>query len=334
MSTADSSRLSAVTIGTLFAKRIRLGVLALAVVGIGLVFPFPVEGRLWGHVFNLAHAPTFFCTFLVVVGLLDPSALGLPKRFATVLPMTTGRTAVVAAVLIGLGVLGECLQFFAGRSPSLKDVAANSAGLLAAFVWVSGRRSFAMIRHFSGVIAIVVLAAASLTPLINIRECVEQLRQMPQLTSFERPLELGSWKARDATMTRSTEWSTDGVRSLKVELQPAAYPSVSFYWPNADWQGYQVFAVDFRNPNEKPVTLTIKVQDRQHSLNDKGRRDRFNYDVVLASGEVRSVSIAIREIQRAPENRNMQMDQISLVEIFASGLTERTSFFVDHLRLE
>ena len=160
MSHPDSPRLPAATAGSLLLSRSRLGVLALAIVGIGLLFPFPVEGRFWGHVFNLAHAPTFFCTFLMVVGLLDPSAIGLSQRFATVLPMTTGRTVGVAAVLTGLGVLGECLQFFVGRSPSLKDVAANSAGLLAAFVWVSGRRSAVMPRHSSGLIAILVLAAA------------------------------------------------------------------------------------------------------------------------------------------------------------------------------
>jgi hypothetical protein len=334
MSHADSPRLSPVTIGTLLARRLRLAVLALLVVGIGLVFPFPVEGRLWGHIFNLAHAPTFFCTFLAIVGLLDPSAIGLSKRFATALPMTIRRTAAVVAVLTVLGVVGEFLQFFAGRSPSLKDVASNSAGLLAAFVWVSGVTSSGMRRIFSGFMAILFIASASFTPLMNVWDCFEQLRQMPQLASFERSLELGSWKTRDAEMTWSTEWSTHGERSLQADLQPARYPSVSFFWPTADWQGYQTFAVDVRNPTDASLRLTIKVQDRQHGLNDQGRLDRFNRDVVLAPGEVRSVAIAISEIRQAPENRSMQMNQISLVEFYASGLKEPTTFFVDNLRLE
>jgi hypothetical protein len=334
MSPADSLRPPPATTGTLLAGRLRLAVLALAVVGVGLVFPFPVEGRLWGHIFNLAHAPTFFCTFLAIVGLLDPSSIGLSNRFATVLPMTVGRTAAGVALLTVLGVVGEFLQFFVGRSPSLKDVAANLAGLLAAFVWVSGRRSSVVKRRFSGFIAVLVLAAVSSTPLMNVRDCVAQLRQMPLLASFERPLELGSWKTRDAKMSRSTEWFTDGEYSLKVELRPARYPSVSFVWPTADWQGYQTFAADFRNPSEEAVTLTIKIQDRQHSWSDNGRLDRFNHDVVLAPGETRSESIAIKAIRQAPENRSMEMDQISLVEIFVSGLKGRTTFFVDNLRLE
>ena len=335
MSPADSPRLPHVPTGTLLAGRLRLVVLALAAVGVGLVFPFPVEGRLWGHVFDLAHAPTFFCTFVAIAGLLDPSSIGLSGRFATAFPMTVGRTVAGAALLTLLGVMGEILQFFAGRSPSLKDVASNSAGLLAAFVWISGSRSPGIKRRGAGFIAILCIAAASFTPLMNVRDCVAQLRQMPLLASFERPLELGSWKTRHAGMSRSAEWSTDGEYSLKVDLRPARYPSVSFFWPAADWQAYQTFAVDFRNPSAEAVTLTIKVQDRQHGLNDKaGRSDRFNRDVVLAPGEVRSVAIAISQIQQGPENRSMQMDQISLVEFFVSGLKEPTTFFVDNLRLE
>ncbi|MCP4172168.1 MAG: hypothetical protein GY758_15500 [Fuerstiella sp.] len=334
MSHSDTPRQSFLTVGSLLAGRLRLAVLVLAVVAIALVFPFPVEGRLWGHIFNLAHAPTFFCMFLIIVGLLDPSAIGPSNRIATVLPMTVARTAAVASLLMVLGIVAEVLQAFAGRSPSLKDVAANSAGLLAAFVWISGTGSSVLKRGLSVLIVILVLAATSFTPLMNIRDCVDQLRLMPQLASFERPLELGSWKVRNATMTRSTEWSTDGEHSLKVQLQAARYPSLSFFWPAADWQGYQMFAVDFRNPADTPLTLTVKVQDRQHGLSSMGRSDRFSRNVVLASGEVRTVAIAVSDIRQAPKNRSMQMDQISLVEVFASGLKERAGFFVDNLRLE
>ncbi|MEO1979949.1 MAG: hypothetical protein ABGZ24_05485 [Fuerstiella sp.] len=334
MSHPDSPRLPAASTGSLLASRLRLAVLALAAVGIGLIFPFPVEGRLWGNIFNLAHAPAFFCTLLTIVGLLDPSAVGLPKRLATVIPMTVGRTAVVAILLTVLGLVGEFLQYFAGRNPSLKDVAANSAGLLAAFVWVSGRKATGVKRLLAGLIVVLIIAVASSGPLMNVWDCVQQLRQMPLLASFERPLELGSWKAQNATMTPSTEWSTHGERSLQVDLQPSRYPGVSFFWPNADWQGYQTFAVDFRNPTDRSLTLIIKVQDREHKLRGKDSKDRFRRNVTLEPGEVRNVLIVIAEIRQAPENRSMQMDHISLVQIFTSNLKDRTTFFVDNLRLE
>lgn len=334
MSHPDSPRLPNPKAGTLLAKRLRLSVLALAVVGVGLVFPFPVEGRLWGNVFNLAHAPAFFCTMLAIVGLLDPTVVGLPGRLGTVVPMTIGRTAGVAVLLTALGLIAEFVQYFVGRNPGLKDVAANSAGLLAAFIWVSGRRWTGVKRLVPVLISVLVMAAASFSPFMHAWDCVEQLRQMPLLASFERPRELGSWTTRDATIRPSTEWSTHGERSLRVDLSPAKYPAASFIWPNADWQQYKTFAIDFRNPTDIPLSLTIKVQDRNHVLSDRGRSDRFSRDVVLAPGEIRNIEIAISEIRQAPATRNMRMDEISLVQVFTSNLKDPMTFFMDNLRLE
>ncbi|MCP4786534.1 MAG: hypothetical protein GY903_05015 [Fuerstiella sp.] len=334
MSHPDSPRLPVPAAGTLLAKRTRLAVSTLAVVGISLVFPFPVEGRLWGHIFNLAHAPAFFCTLLAIVGLLDPSAVGLPKRFATVIPMSISRTAAVAALLAVLGLIAEFLQYFAGRNPNLKDVAANSGGLLAAFVWVSGQKTAGVKRYVAGLFTVLIIAVASFTPLMNVSECVRQLHQMPLLASFERPLELGSWRAQNATMTRSPAWSTHGKRSLQVDLQPAQYPGVSLFWPNADWQGYQSFAIDLHNPADRPLPLIIKIQDREHELSGRDPRDRFRRHVLLEPGQVRNIRIAISEIRQAPENRSMRMDQISLVQVFTSNLKVPTTYFVDNLRLE
>ena len=334
MSHPDSPRLPTPVTGNLLAKRLRLAVIALAAVGIGLVVPFPVEGRLWANIFNLAHAPAFFCTLLAMVGLLDPTAVGLPGRLGAVVSMTIGRTAGVAVLLTAFGLIGEFVQYFVGRNPSLKDVAANSTGLLAAFVWVSGRRWTGVKRLVPVLISILIMAVASFSPLMNAWDCVEQWRQMPLLASFERPRELGSWTTRNATIRPSTDWSTHGERSLQVDLYPAEYPAASFIWPNADWQRYQTFAVDFRNPSDIPLPLTIKVQDRDHALSDRDRSDRFTRDVVLAPGEIRSVAIAISQIRQAPATRDMRMDQISLVQVFTSNLKDPITFFMDNLRLE
>ena len=337
MSQPDSPRPLTGATGSLLAARLRLAVLALAAVGIALLFPFPVMGRLWGNIFDIAHAPTFFCTFLAIVGLMDPSAIGLPKRLATIFPMTVGRTAVVAVMLTVLGTIGEILQYFASRKPSLQDVAANSAGLLAAFVWVNGRRSTGAKRLMHVTIVVLIMAVASFSPFMNAWDCVRQLRQMPLLASFERPLELGSWTAEDAEMTQSTEWSTNGKRSLRVDLQPAEFPGVAFVWPNADLRRYQTFAVDFRNPTDVPLPLSIEVQDRGQALSGRDSSDRsdcFYRDIVLAPGEALSVAIAISQIRQAPATRDMRMDQISLVQVFTSNLKDPITFFMDNLRLE
>ena len=56
----------------------RLLILVIGGLGLltGLVFPFPMNGRYWNTVFDLAHAPAFFLIFLLVAGFLAPASIG------------------------------------------------------------------------------------------------------------------------------------------------------------------------------------------------------------------------------------------------------------------
>ena len=96
------------------ARRLLLAASVVVVVALGLVLPIPLDGRLWGNLFDLAHAPVFCAMLLGVVGAFDPQSIGLPNRLSTVVAMTRLRVLRIAAVLMVVGGVGEFLQKFAG----------------------------------------------------------------------------------------------------------------------------------------------------------------------------------------------------------------------------
>ena len=175
---------------TTLIRRLLLVAGLLVVVSGTLVFPFPMKGRLWANLFDLAHAPVFFVALLCFVGMFDPSAVGMPAKYKTVVPMTFRRVLLVAGVLMTVGILCEYLQKFAARSPSFGDVLANSSGILAAVFWIWSRRLQGVVRNLVVLAAMSVLIAVSVPTVFQLWDCAQQIRSFPVIGSFERPLEL------------------------------------------------------------------------------------------------------------------------------------------------
>jgi len=319
-------------------RRIILGrsVLAaglLGIIGFGLVFPFPWEGRLSGEVFDLAHAPAFCLALICMVGFLDPAAIGLPARLPTVVKMTFHRVLGMALLLMIVGLAGEYLQKFSGRNPSWLDVAANSAGLLAGLLWVASRGVQGIGRRLLTAAAVVILVAVSMNSIAGIRDCFAQNRSFPLLASFERPREIDCWVARRASISRSDEWSSDGRYSLHTKLNPGKVSGLAMVWFPRDWSNLRIMQMDLHNSGHHPVTLFIKLFDQQHAETGYDHHDRFHVEVTVDAGATQTVSIDLADVRNAPANREMDMRKIWAIEIFGWNLTEVHELHVDHLRL-
>ena len=103
--------------------------------------------------------------------------------------------------------------------------------------------------------------------------------------------------------------------------------------PVGDWNNYQVLVMDFYNPSPEPLALVIKVTDYQHNISGHQHSDRFNQPIVLTSGW-NEVRLSIAQIRQAPATREMEMDKITGVTIFAGRLQEPREFYWDNIRLE
>lgn len=315
---------------------LRRGLLAIAlmcVVAFGLVFPFPFEGRLSGDVFDLAHAPVFCFALLCLIGFCDPPAIGLPQRFTTILPMKLGRVIVITIGLMIAGIVGEYAQKFAGRNASWGDVLANSTGMLAALAWVASRTHSGFRRRSLVVLASLLMLGISLNPIRDIWDSVQQIRSFPMLSSFERSRELGSWARYRSEFERSTDWSSHGDYSLKVTLPPGEYPGVAMVWFKHDWREFSHLHLDLMNPNDEPLTVSVKLFDKYHTMTGYQHNDRFHRDYVLEPGVPLPVDIDLAEVESAPESRKMILKWMWSIEIFSCDVKQTQFLHVDHLRL-
>ena len=321
-------------ISDLLRKRTLLALVLVATVGGTLVFPFPMEGRIWGDLFDLAHAPVFCLSLICLVGFLDPSAIGAPKRFATILPMTFRRVLVVAAFMTTLGLVGEYLQKFANRSPSWLDVAANSAGLLAGCTWVWAVASRGIRRKLLVGAAVAILLLVNANPALEVWDSIQQIRSFPVLASFERSRETGSWATHEASFALSDKWATDGKQSLAVAMHAGQFPGVAMLWMNSDWTEFRSLKFDIKNTNNTRLTLIVKVQDKQHTQTGFEYDDRFHQKVEVAADSVATVNVDLNSVKNAPANRTMDMTHINMIDIFAVDIKEPTTFYLDYVRLE
>ena len=200
---------------TVLNGRVRL----IAVVGVGvflaLIFPFPVGGRLWSGLFDLAHAPVFCGLVLLVSGFLDPSSVGL-SRFTVLRPVRLGEVLLIAGGCLALGLLGELLQAAAGRSPSLKDVLANSAGVVSALLWIASCRTDGILPSVLTFGCVLVLALAVVSPISGIIGAIRQRAEFPLPESFEHNDEPDVWPPNNAELNRKSEDATRGDSSLRL----------------------------------------------------------------------------------------------------------------------
>lgn len=300
-----------------------------------LLFPFPLSGRHWTELFNLAHAPSFLLAFLLVVGLFDPSCLGFPKSWHRILPLGPGRLIGLVSALLVLGVACEMLQGFVARSPSVSDVIANGCGVVAGMFWCLSRqfRARACRTGFS-LIAVGLLIAASWPPIFELYDCCLQRQDFPLLASFERPREMHIWSAHEAAIHQTTTWSTDGSASLCVQgVAGTEYPGAKLLWPLSNWEEFSALQMDVFNPGDRPLKLSISIADTFHAASGNATTDRYGTSVELPSGQHVRVRIGLADVRNAPASRRMDMTRIESLNLFIVRPESDVMFLVDNLRL-
>lgn len=313
--------------------RIAVVVLLATLTLIGLVFPFPVDGRLWNEVFDLAHAPAFCCLLLTVAGVVDPASVGFSGQAYRIRRIESGELMVLAGACLMLGFLGEFLQRFVGRSPSFGDLAANATGVGSATLWVLSRRRQGARRNLFAGVSILILGLAVAPALLGIRGAVQQRTEFPLLASFERPNELRNWETVNARISQTAAWASDGHSALRMELFPGEFSGATMTWPVPDWKGYEWFSCDVQTLGTKSVELVTKLYDQQHANNGFEPEDRFERVIEVSPGNFRTIRIRLSDVADAPATRTLNLEQIAGIELFVKQPPHAMTLIVDNMRL-
>jgi len=301
------------------SHRLLILVSLLVVVATLLFMRLPVPPTYAGRTIeNAGHMPVFF---LVTLGLL----IVLRNDFKV-----EGVRLYALAGLIGagLGFLSEVIQRPLARDASWEDVFSDTVGAVCALAVYAMFDRRPRIPRGAWLVALVVALACVafyVTPLVRMSVAyVHRNGQFPVLADFRSPVEPFWTVGYGTNRSRKDD-------ALEVEFVGGPWPGVSLHEPFPDWSAYRTLLIDVENPDGAKLEFTVRVHDRGHWQNYS---DRFNRHFELAAGERRTLRIDLRDVERAPKGRLMDMRQISNIALFRDKRTGARRMRIYMLRLE
>jgi len=282
-------------------------------------------GGLWLQTFyESAHVP-LFGIIAVCFLLIAPRHWGNGKRFV----------AVMSAVIV-FSVLSEVAQISTNRDASLKDLIADwlgAAGFVALFVAFTRRPPVPKIRARYLVLLGAVLIIWPLLPLAKVSVAyVERVQMLPKLVRFDSVFAGTFFRLQNARLTKR-ENDVRGSVSAEILFRDGPWPGIQFHdlWP--DWEPYANLIMEIENPESDELSVNVRVHDLDHRRGEQRFGDRFNRKINLTPG-TQTIRIALADIKRAPDARQMNMAEISGLIIFATRREAGRRFVLHEIRLE
>ena len=240
---------------------------------------------------------------------------------------------IIVVVTLILGAFIELIQLiFNSGTPDVGDMGRNFIGSAIPLVF-SRKNPFTRLTQIPLQIIVVLLVLFQLKPVVY--AAVDEYRaakEFPVLADFESPLELSRWDG-GAPFTISTQQARHGKKALKIELTTELYSGVSLVYLPSDWSGYQTLHFNVFNPDTNSLSMTCRIHDKKHSKSEQLYSDRFNKHFSLQTGW-NHIVINLDEVRNAPQDREMDMQQIDNFAIFATRLPAKRVIYLDYVYLE
>jgi VanZ family protein len=309
-----------------------LGLIALAAALLGLWhFGGFESGNRLVHAFHAAaHFPLFGLLAAVIFALLrlhgrGSAAHGRGTYLATFLAMLA-----VSLVTEGLQTLQPA------REASLRDVLVNLLGTATVLSLIRLREArlpggarAALWAIVLGATLVVAVPLAALSAAY-----VKRALDFPTLLRFDLPLDRLRVSAADARLERRSlppQFVRPGdTRSLCVVFGDASFPGITIPDPVPDWRGYDALELDLSNPEPRPLRLSLRIDDQAH---DGRREDRFNRQLELPAESRERIRIPLDAIRDAPEDRQMALDDIARILLFARAPDRGRQFCLTRITL-
>lgn len=236
----------------------------------------------------------------------------------------------IAAVIIGVGGAIELIQPYFGRSASWRDLGIDilGGGLGIAYLATPYRKSHHPFWMGTRIIIIAVGVVVFYGPIQRLWDMGAASHRFPVLSDFETPLEAKRW----TNGTIDEHFAIHGKCSLKVLLETKKYAGTTLRRSIGDWSGYTAFAFSLYNPDDQELPISVSIRDREHFKRGAKFHDRFNCTYRLKQGW-NDVTIPIADIQNAPQERKLDLDDLSEVVIFTVDPPAPRQMYLDYVRL-
>lgn len=243
------------------------------------------------------------------------------------------QVSIVMIATLLLGILIEWAQSIFHRTFSIRDVAGDAIGSLAALAFASdARRSLSKSALRAMQLAVLGLCVFQLYPFG--RAVIDGLIariQFPVLSSFETPFEMDRWGGTsDLAIDRNVARS--GMASLKVTLHAGEYSTVSFRDFPSTWTGYRTVTLRLFNPSIQPRQLTCRISNVPNLWDDEMSEHVVDTEFTVMHGW-NNVAIPLGGSPRPPTDQSLDLNKIEALGIYATDLVSTMVIYIDDIRL-
>lgn len=267
---------------------------------------------------NLAHVVIFALGTILISGRVD---LSRPRNWLLL-------TLVITAISLAV----ELIQSQVGRSASWHDGLRNLTGSWLAIFWLQRPSAAVWLgRSLATLLLLFEIGLAAGSAVAQQR----MINQLPRLSDMESNWDVERWQGIASEIARSGDRATEGSHALQARLSTAAFSGISLTTMPNDWSKYNELRFDVYNPQGEELQITVRIHDADHQLAETPWRfeDRFNRRLLLEPGW-NHFRISLREVEQAPEGRQMDLGLIKELRLFAAGLEEPKVIYADNFRLD
>lgn len=303
---------------------------AAALVSLVLFAGLPGWPKIYAVLNDAAHGPVFAALAWIALRALQ-GGTRIRNRW-------TYGLAFVSTVLVGIAI--EVLQGSIGRDAAWKDVATDALGAaasLGSLAWWQHRRAYPGLARLWLVVAICAAAGVAFPVGEAALAYHHRAAIFPTLARFDSRLDLFFVEGIGSTLARGPlpshlQLQGDG-ESIRVSATRDGHTGIAFTEPEPNWAKWNWLHVDVTNPDTNPLEFNIRVHDAAHARRSD---DRFSRRVVIPPETRTVISIAMVDIERGPQNRELNLQEVAGVILFLSGpsaLPEQV-FYVTRLWLD
>ena len=279
-----------------------------------------------GKLRNALHAPGFAVLALA-------SLLALRKIFSTRLAYIYSATLCVVVALSG-----EALQYFGSRDAELYDLAHDLLGTGAALLTATAfdpklsnlRAPFSQsVRLIVGI----VLSIGALQPAAWLTYALAQKHlSAPEVLSFDQKWEGEIFEAYGKATVRLVSappnWKSENNTIARIASGKSKYSGIEIE-PISDWSDYESLSFVASSTTGKPESWTVRIHDRVHN---NEYEDRFTSTFQIHE-QPEKVTIPLDSLRQSPNSRNMNLQEVSSIIIFANDPEGVSEMYLDDLRL-
>ena len=251
-------------------------------------------------------------------------------------PSKSYQRQVVYIIILTI-VIGTLVEVFQtgldNRTPDMGDIFRNIIGALVGLVFLLPSRKIIPKKRLLVIQALVILLVMLQFVPISKALWDENMakRQFPLLSGFETPFEIDRWKG-GAKFEIEKKIKKTGNSALKVMLNTETYSGVGLKYFPGDWERFRFFQFSVFNPQNSELKLTCRIHDWQHTQGPQEYADRFNRSYSILQGW-NTITIPLEQVKTVPENRQMDMQRIQGLGIFAVRLPQPRTIYIDDVRL-